>query len=219
MKEKPSVKNGQDNSSGNGGTTFALPASDEFSNFLFISNLYSQAKRGKEAVDAANQAYLITENAERKQIAKLTLATAQQMAGDFQGAEKTLREILKQSPGNPIALNNLGYFLTERDEKLDEALKLIERAVKIDPTNSSYLDSLGWAYFKLGKLPEAEKYLKEAVQIDDSSATIHEHLGDVYQKQGKPESAKASWQKALTLASEADEINRIKAKLDEKNSR
>ncbi len=219
MKEKPSAKNGQGIGSGNGGTTFVLPASDEFSNFLFISNLYSQAKRGKEAAEAANQAYAMTENAERKQIAKLTLATAQQMGGDFQGAEKTLREILKQSPGNPIALNNLGYFLAERDEKLDEALKLIERAVEIDQTNPSYLDSLGWVYFKLGKLSEAEKYLKEAARIDDSSSTIHEHLGDVYRKQGKPEAAQASWRKALTLTSEADEITRIKAKLDVKISR
>jgi tetratricopeptide (TPR) repeat protein len=216
MKEKPAVKSGRGIGNGNGGTTFVLPTSDEFSNFLFISNLYSQARRGKEAADAANQAYATTENTERRQIAKLTLATAQQMAGDFQGAEKTLRDILRQSPGNPIALNNLGYFLTERDEKLDEALKLIERAVEIDPTNPSYLDSLGWAYFKLGKLPEAEKYLKEAARIDDSSATIHEHLGDVYRKQGKPEAAKASWEKALTLTSEAEEITRIKVKINVK---
>jgi tetratricopeptide (TPR) repeat protein len=192
---------------------------DDFSNYLYIANLYSQARRGKEAVEAVNQALAATQNPERKEIARLTLATVQQTNGDFRGAEETLRGILANTPRNPIALNNLGYFLTERDEKLDEALRLIEQAVEIDPANPSYLDSLGWAYFKLGNLPEAEKYLKAALQIDDSSSTIHEHLGDVYQKQGKPDAAKAAWRKALTLASETDEINRLKTKLEAKNSK
>ena len=214
LKKKP-ASSGQGIGTGsvNGIAGIPSPMYDEFSNYLFISSLYSKAKRNKEAVEAVNQAYTVTQSAERKEIAKLTLATVQQTAGDFRGAEGTLREILKQSPRNPIALNNLGYFLTERDEKFDEALKLIEQALELDPLNPSYLDSLGWVYFKLGKLSEAEKYLKEAIQIDDSSSTIHEHLGDVYQKQGKPELAKTAWQKALGLASEAEETNRIKTKL------
>ena len=186
---------------------------DDFSNYLYIANLYSQARRGKEAVEAVNLALAATQNPERREIARLTLATVQQTSGDFRGAEETLRGILANTPRNPIALNNLGYFLTERDEKLDEALKLIEQAVEIDPANPSFLDSLGWAYFKLGKLPEAEKHLKAALQIDDSSSAIHEHLGDVYRKQGKPDAAKAAWQKALALASETDEVNRLKGKL------
>jgi Tfp pilus assembly protein PilF len=186
---------------------------DDFSNYIFISGLYAQAKRHKEAIEAINQAYSSAQSSDRKEIAKLMLATAQQTAGDLQGAETTLREILKQSPQNPIALNNLGYFLAERGEKLEEALNLIEQAVQNNPTNPSYLDSLGWAYFKLGKLVEAEKYLKNALRFDNSSSTIHEHLGDVYQKQGKPDLAKSAWQKALEFVSDTDDINRIKAKL------
>ncbi len=198
---------------GGSAVSLPLPAQDKFSNYLFISNLYSQANRGKEASEAANQAFAIAIGKERKQIAKLTLATAQQMSGDFSGAEKTLRELIKETPGNPIALNNLGYFLLERNERFMEALGLIEQAVKVDPTNPSYLDSLGWAYFKLGKFAEAEKSLKEAARIDTGSSTINEHLGDVYQKQGKADLAKTSWQKALSLASDAADIARLKAKL------
>ncbi len=193
--------------------TLASPMADDFSNYIFISGLYAQAKRHKEAIEAINQAYSSAQSSDRKEIAKLMLATAQQTAGDLQGAETTLREILKQSPQNPIALNNLGYFLAERGEKLEEALNLIEQAVQNNPTNPSYLDSLGWAYFKLGKLVEAEKYLKNALRFDNSSSTIHEHLGDVYQKQGKPDLAKSAWQKALEFVSDTDDINRIKAKL------
>ncbi len=190
----------------------ALQMTDDFSNYLFISSLYTQAGRGKDAVEAANFAFTIAQGAEQKQIAKLTLATAQQMSGDFNGAERTLREILKQMPDNPIALNNLGYFLIERDIKFQEALEMIQKAVETDPTNPSYLDSLGWAYFKLGKYEEAEKHLKEALRYDASS-TILEHLGDLYQKQNKSSDAKSHWQKALNLASDAKDIARLKTKL------
>ena len=192
------------------------PMYDDFTNYLFISMLYSDAKRGKEAVEAAQQAMAIAGTEDRKQIAKLSLATAQQNSGDFKGAETTLRGILAESPNNPIAQNNLGYFLAERNEKLDEALKLIQDALKSEPDNPSYLDSLAWVYFKQGKLDLAEENLKKALKFDTSSATIHEHLGDVYQKQGKTELAKASWQKALTLSSDAEQINSIKAKMNKK---
>ena len=195
------------------------PMYDDFTNYLFISMLYSDAKRGKEAVEAANQAFQVAGSDDRKQIAKLSLATAQQNSGDFKGAETTLREILSESPNNPVAQNNLGYFLAERNEKLDEALKLIQEAVKSEPENSSYLDSLGWVYFKLGKLDLAEENLKKALKYDTSSATIHEHLGDVYQKQGKIEPAKTAWQKALTLASDAEQIAGIKVKLSGKKTK
>ena len=94
---------------------------DDFINYIFISGLYAQAKRGADAVKSANLAYDAARGEERKQIAKLTLATAQQMSGDFAGSEKTLRDILKQTPNNPIALNNLGYFLVERGERFEEA--------------------------------------------------------------------------------------------------
>ena len=186
---------------------------DEFSNLLFISQLYTQANRTKDAIDAANQALGAAKGVERRQIAQLTLASAQQMGGDHAGAEATLRAILKESPGNPIALNNLGYFLLERNERLAEALNMIQEAVKVDPTNPSYLDSLGWAYFKLGKLTDAEKHLKDAAKLDSLSSTINEHLGDVYQKQGRAEDARRQWQKALELASEKSDVDRIKGKL------
>lgn len=200
------------------GKTASAPSalSDDFSNYIFISMLYNQGKRGKEAIEAANAAFNVAESDDRRQIAKLTLASAQHETGDFAAAEATLREILKQTPGNPIALNNLGYFLLERNERFDEALKLIQQAVRIHPTNGSYLDSLGWAYFKLGKFDEAEKHLRNAARRSPDSATIFEHLGDVYQKQNKMDLARAAWQKALNLASNAEEINRIKAKLGKK---
>lgn len=214
MKPKANDARGGSVSGIGSGVTRSSRSALEFSNYWFISTLYSQAKRGKEAIEAANDALARADGEREKQIAELTLATAQQTAGDFLAAEKTLRDLLKQTPGNPIALNNLGYFLVERNVKLEEALSLIKQAVESDPTSSSYLDSLGWAYFKLNKLDEAEKYLKSAARYDSSSATIFEHLGDVFQKKGNMESAEIYWKKALKLASGADDVKRLKEKLN-----
>jgi tetratricopeptide (TPR) repeat protein len=190
-----------------------VPATDEFSDLLFISNLYTRAKRGKDAIDAANRAIGIAAGAERRQIAKVTLATGQQMSGDTAAAEQTLREVLKETPGNPMALNNLGYFLVERGERLEEAVELIKQALKVDPKNPSYLDSLGWAYFKLDKMTEAEKYLADAARADADSATIYEHLGDVYRRRNDLTRAKSLWERALRLSWETAEIERLKKKL------
>ena len=195
------------------------PVYDEFSNQLFISQLYSQANRPKDAAEAANQAFITAKSKERKQLAKLTLATAQQRSGDHKAAETTLREILKETPGNPIALNNLGYFLLERGERIDEAVGLIQQAVTVDPTNPSYLDSLGWAYFKLGQFDLAEAKLREALRYDPASPTIHEHLGDVYEKQGRAGLAKETWQRALTLASDGGNSERLRSKLSMQGSK
>ncbi len=210
--DEPKPK-GTTGSSADGQSNSGIAASDAFSNLLFISSLYSQANRGREAAEAADQAYAAAIGSERKQIAKLTLATAQQMSGNYAAAEATLREILKQTPGYPVAMNNLGYFLLERNANLSEALDLIQKAVEIDPTNPSYLDSLGWAYFKLGKFDEAERYLKEALKFDADSTAVHEHLGDLYNKQGRAQTARDSWERAFTLASDVADVDRLKKKL------
>lgn len=187
---------------------------DDYINYLFISSLFTQSNRGEEAIKTANKAIENSKSKERKQIAQLTLASAQQNSGDFASAEKLLREILNETPENPIALNNLGYLFLESGKNFDEALKLINKAVSIDPRNPSYLDSLGWAYYKLEKFDEAEKYLKKAIQYDAASATIYEHLGDIYFKNGKIEDAKDAWKKALRLSASTDDTQRISKKLE-----
>ncbi|MBA2341318.1 MAG: tetratricopeptide repeat protein [Pyrinomonadaceae bacterium] len=188
----------------------------DYNQYLYISSIYMQAGRGREAVEAARKALQLApaEQPEFVNQALTALASAQERAGDPKGAEESLRRVLSSSPNDATALNNLGYFLVERNERLTEALEMIERAVRQDPTNSSYLDSLGWAYFKLGRLEEAEKYLSDAARRSQTSSTIHEHLGDLYQKQGKAQQARTAWQKALTLSSEPAEIARIKAKIN-----
>lgn len=188
----------------------------DFLAHLTISDLYVQAGRGADAVGAARQALDLAQNDDMTKIAMLTLASAQNAAGNFRDAETSLREVLKKEPENPTALNNLGYFLVERGERLPEALNLIKRAVATEPGNSSFLDSLGWAYFRLNQLDEAEKHLSEAARRNPNSAAVQEHLGDVYEKQGKIEQAKTAWRKALTLLKQPVEIARVRAKVGDK---
>jgi tetratricopeptide (TPR) repeat protein len=195
--------------------TKATASLEDFELYLRISSLYTQAQRGTEAVEAARQA-LGRAPADRQDMiaaALITLSSAQERAGDVKGSEESLRRVLDKEPDNATALNNLGYFLVERNERLKEALEMIQRAVKAEPTNSSFLDSLGWAYFKLGQLEQAERHLTDAARRDSTSATIHEHLGDLYQQQGKPEQARVAWQKALKLLVEGEQASRIKTKL------
>ncbi|HEY2866429.1 MAG TPA: tetratricopeptide repeat protein [Pyrinomonadaceae bacterium] len=190
---------------------------DDFSNYLFISQLYEDAGHAAESVASAEKALGLANGSDQKQIAEMMLATAQQAAGNYTEAETILHDVLKQTPGNPIALNNLGYFLLERGERYGEALELIQKAVKTDPTNPSYLDSLGWAYFKMDKLGDAEKTLAEAATLDYASGTIQEHLGDVYEKQGKKDLARAAWKRAARLLWRDDDMARVSQKLAKLN--
>lgn len=188
---------------------------EDFNEHLAISGLYLQSARAADAVVAARKALELApaERPDMMEAALITLSSAQERAGDPKGSEESLRRILAADPNNATALNNLGYFLVERNERLTEALEMIQRAVRANPTNSSFLDSLGWAYFKLGKLDLAERHLTEAARRNATSVAIHEHLGDLYQKLGKPELARTAWQKALSLGNEPVDVARIKSKL------
>lgn len=144
---------------------------------------------------------------------QITLSSWQDRVKQFKESEETLRKVLKVDPNNATALNNLGYFLTERNERLDEAIELIMRAVVLEPSNGSFLDSLGWLYFKTGKIDEALKYIEQAIIYQPRSATIRDHLGDIYEKLGRRSDAIAQWKKALDLGHDPEEIAKIKEKL------
>jgi tetratricopeptide (TPR) repeat protein len=201
--------------------TLLKGSSEDFDEYLVISNLYLQAARAPQAVVAARKALELAseEMPGRTEEALIALSSAQERAGDLKGSEESLRRILARDPNNATALNNLGYFLVERNERLTEALEMIQRAVRSNPTNSSFLDSLGWAYFKLGRLEEAERHLTEAARRNAASVAIQEHLGDLYQRRGKTELARAAWQKALSMVVEGADTARIRAKLSGKTEK
>ena len=97
-----------------------------------------------------------------------------------------------------MVLNYLGYMLADKGNRLTEALKMIRKAVELEPMNGAYLDSLGWAYFKLGQYELAEDNLRQAVERDQTDPTVHDHLGDLYEKTGRIRLAAAQWEMSLS---------------------
>ena len=129
--------------------------------------------------------------------------------------------MLVADPKNAQALNYLGYMLADRGVRLDEALGYIRKAVAIDPQNGAYLDSLGWAYYRLGNYDLAEENLRRASEKIGSDPTVQAHLGDVYQKTGRLKLATTHWQRALdewskTVPAEvdADEVAKVQKDLE-----
>lgn len=181
--------------------------------YLFWSGVQLDANQVKEAEESARKASALEPNDVGPLV---TLASVQDREKKYKESEATLRKALEIDPDNATILNNLGYFLADRNERLADAEALIRRAVNIEPTNGSFLDSLGWLLYRQGKLAEAQKYLEQAVIYQPRSATIHDHLGDLYKKQGQADKARAKWEDALRLATEPDEIKRIKEKLGKK---
>jgi tetratricopeptide (TPR) repeat protein len=115
--------------------------------------------------------------------------------------ERDLRRILENDPENTQALNALGYTLTDRTGRHQEALGYIEQAYRQKPDDPSILDSMGWVLYHLGRTEEARKYLQQAAdKLDDGE--IAAHLGEVLWALGRKEEARKVWEKALKLTPE-----------------
>ncbi len=128
---------------------------------------------------------------------QLALADLYTDAGRDVEAERTLRQILAVAPGSAEVLNYLGYLLADHGRGLDEAVRLVQRALEVDPGNPAYLDSLGWAHFRRGEFQEAERYLTPAAEQLPRNAVIQDHLGDVLARMGRWSDAIAAWTRAL----------------------
>lgn len=118
----------------------------------------------------------------------------------YEEAEKHFRKCLELSPDSSEAMNYLGYMWAERGTNLTEAHDLIEKAVKSEPKNPAYLDSLGWVLFKLNKPKEALPWLLKSIEhSEEPDATLYDHLGDIYSALQQPEKACEAWRKALSV--------------------
>ena len=112
-------------------------------------------------------------------------------------AERQFRDVIARDPRHAPALNYLGYMLADRGERLEEAIALISRALQVEPDNGSYLDSLGWAYFKANRLDLAEANLRKAAAVRLTSSAVQDHLGDLLFRLGRFDEAASAWERAL----------------------
>ena len=168
-----------------------------------LADLYADQKRTADAVRMLEQA--------RKTFGDdhaltMRIANVYEAAGQLDAAEKELRKLVSADPLDSDALNSLSYMFADRGMRLEEAVELAQRAVKIEPGNPAYLDTLGWALFKQGRVEEAAEPLGKAALSLTGNSVIQDHHGDVLARRGRTAEAIAAWQRAL--AGDGEQIDR-----------
>ena len=128
-----------------------------------------------------------------------TLGLIYNSMGKLTESDSIYERALQIDSANALVNNNYAYSLSERDLQLERALSMVKIAVEKEPENSSYLDTIGWVYFKLGYYEEAKKYLEKGLTVSGDRAVILDHLGDVLFKLGLKEEAISNWEKAHSI--------------------
>ena len=128
-----------------------------------------------------------------------TLGLIYDSEGNHIQSDSVYEYALKIDSANALINNNYAYALSERGIQLERALNMVNIALEAEPKNSSYLDTKGWIYFKMGKYKEAKEYIEKAIDTGGESAVMLEHLGDIVYKIGQQDYAKQLWEKALKL--------------------
>ncbi|MEC9368733.1 MAG: tetratricopeptide repeat protein [Pseudomonadota bacterium] len=128
-------------------------------------------------------------------------------------AEADFKEALKLNPDEPLILNYLGYSWIDQGINVKEGLELVRKAVKLKPDDGYFVDSLGWAFYRLGEYAQAVEHLERAVELRPDDPVINDHLGDAYWRVDRKLEAEYQWSQSLTLEPEEDEAKLTKAKL------
>ena len=192
---------------------------------LRLAIIYTRAKRWSDAEQSLAKAEQLSGKPDDKAYVSFLRGDLYQRQKMFDQADTEFRKVLAVTqPTDPQAaatLNYLGYMNADRGVKLEESLNYIKQALTFEPNNGAYLDSLGWAYFKLGKYDLAEENLNKAAVHMGSDPTVQEHLGDLYQKTGRLKLAASHWDRAVqewnkTVPAEQDSeaFAKVQQKLD-----
>jgi tetratricopeptide (TPR) repeat protein len=189
--------------------------------YVALAQMNTRLKRWADAEAALNKAEQLSVKPEDKEYVAFLRGSTYERQKKYDEAEAEFRKVLAAEPQSAVTLNYLGYMNADRGVRLEESLNYIKQAVSLEPGNGAYLDSLGWAYFRLGKYDLAEENLNKASQHMGSDPSVQEHLGDLYQKTGRLKLAAAHWQRALeewnkTVAAEVDgdALAKVQQKLD-----
>src|SRR5665811_1874092 len=183
------------------------------------------ARRYDEGLEALAKAEQLSTKPDEKGYVSFLRGDLYQREKMFDQAETEFKKVLATTaptdPQSAATLNYLGYMNADRGVKLEESLNYIKQALTFEPNNGAYLDSLGWAYFKLGKYDQAEESLTKAESHMSTDPTVQEHLGDLYQKTGRLKLAAAHWDRAVqewnkTVPAEQDSeaFAKVQQKLD-----
>lgn len=177
------------------------------------------ALRREERFDQALAAYdaglaLVTEPAPWSWPLHFNRAVCLERLGRFEEAVPSFRKALMLNPDQPQVLNYLGYSWIDRGENLEEALTLIQAAVAAAPDTGYIIDSLAWAYYRLGRHAEALAPMERASLLEPVDPIVTDHLGDIYWVNGRQLEARFQWRRALSFGPSEKDAERIRRKLD-----
>ncbi|HYL83626.1 MAG TPA: tetratricopeptide repeat protein [Candidatus Angelobacter sp.] len=194
--------------------------------YLNIAQVYERGRRYKEAEASARAAEVLPGQPRDNEMVWFLLGAIYERQKLFDKAEEQFKKVLSVNPKNAPVLNYYGYMLGDLGIRLDEAEDLVQRALKEEPYNGGYLDSLGWIYYKQNRPADAEVLLRKALGREGHDPTIHSHLGDVYAKRGRTDLAATEWERALTEwrrslpgDMEADKVAELEKKLSQSKHR
>ncbi len=125
---------------------------------------------------------------------------------NWEKCDEVYEKALEIDSTNALVLNNYAYSLSERGIQLERALEMVQKSIEVDPGNSSYLDTIGWIYFKLGDYAKAKQYIEESLNVEEDNALVMDHLGDAMFKLGDTKGAIETWKKALELDNSLDKV-------------
>lgn len=140
-------------------------------------------------------------------------AVAYERSGNWSQAEADLQVAMKLSVEHPLVLNYLGYSWVDQGVHLNLALAMLKKATQVRPRNGYIVDSLGWAYYKIGEFDKASNFLERAVELEPDDPIINDHFGDSLWRNGRKLEARFQWRRALLLGPEDDKIAVIEDKL------
>ncbi|HEX3538266.1 MAG TPA: tetratricopeptide repeat protein [Stellaceae bacterium] len=181
-----------------------------------LGDLFRAKKRFGEAVEAYDQAMqrIAAAGLPERWVLFYDRGVALERTGQWDRAEADLQHALQMKPDQPLVLNYLGYSWIDRGVNLDQGLEMIKKAVQLRADDGYIVDSLGWAYYRLGDYEKATENLEKAIELVPEDPTINDHLGDAYWRIGRLVEARYQWKRALQFGPEKDEVKPIEAKLE-----
>jgi tetratricopeptide (TPR) repeat protein len=129
-------------------------------------------------------------------------------------AEADFKKALEIYPDQPMVLNYLGYSWVDQGLNLDEAFKMLRRAVELRPEDGYIVDSLGWAHFKLGQYDEAAETLEKAISLKPADPVLNDHLGDAYWRVNRRVEAHFQWNHARDMGADSKDLPAILKKIE-----
>jgi tetratricopeptide (TPR) repeat protein len=178
---------------------------------LYHAKRYQDAEKAYKAL--LEKFEPVRDNSEVRDVlreARLVLSNIAVLDNRMPTAEEWLEQVLDEFPDDTGALNDLGYLWADQDKHVERALRMVQAAVAAEPKNMAYRDSLGWAYYRLGRYAEAVAELKTAAAVDEPDGVILDHLGDAQYKAGDTAAAVASWKRAVEALEKAKDVDKAK---------